>query len=222
MLMAEGIRVRSNGVEILRGVSFQVERGELVLVIGPNGSGKSTLFRVIMGLRDYAGKVEKDGRSLDDLKPHERFKSGVVLAPERMRVAEGLTVRENVEISGRFEEAVRIFPHLERIGNRRVDVISGGERQMVVFARAVLSGPEYLLLDEPFQGMADENVGIALEVVEGLRRRSGVAVITHERIGEILEIADRVYLMLSGKVKREISVDSPESVMRKLERYMIV
>lgn len=222
MLRAENITVTGNGVKILKGVTFGVERKEVVLIVGPNGSGKSTLFRAIMGLKRYGGRVEKDGVRIDGLKPHERFRLGVVLAPERMRVAGGLTVRENIEISGKFSRAVRIFPHLERIRNRRVDVISGGERQMVVFTRAVLSNPHYLLLDEPFQGVADENVEVMLGEIENLTSRSGIAIISHERIERILEIADRMYLLLSGKVRKEISVDSPENAMKKLEKYMIV
>ncbi|WP_456477996.1 ATP-binding cassette domain-containing protein [Geoglobus ahangari] len=222
MLTAENLRVVSDGAEILRGVSFGVERGEIVLVVGPNGSGKSTLFKAIMGLRSYEGSVKLDGVNLDGKKPHERFRLGIALAPERMRVAEGLTVRENVEIAGEFADAVRIFPHLERIANRRVDVISGGERQMVVFARAVLSSPKYLLLDEPFQGLADENASRMLEIIERMSGKSGVAVISHERIDDILEVADRVYLMLSGKVRKEIAVEDPGMAMKKLEKYMIV
>ncbi|NOY11942.1 MAG: ATP-binding cassette domain-containing protein [Archaeoglobi archaeon] len=222
MLRAENLRVVSDGAEILKGVSFGVERGEIVLVVGPNGSGKSTLFKAIMGLRSYEGSVKLDGVNLDGKKPHERFRLGIVLAPERMRVAEGLTVRENVEIAGEFADAVRIFPHLERIANRRVDVISGGERQMVVFARAVLSSPKYLLLDEPFQGLADENASRMLEIIERMSDKSGVAVISHERIDDILEVADRVYLMLSGKVRKEIAVEDPGMAMKKLEKYMIV
>jgi len=222
VLRAENLRVVSDGAEILKGVSFGVERGEIVLVVGPNGSGKSTLFKAIMGLRSYEGSVKLDGVNLDGKKPHERFRLGIVLAPERMRVAEGLTVRENVEIAGEFADAVRIFPHLERIANRRVDVISGGERQMVVFARAVLSSPKYLLLDEPFQGLADENASRMLEIIERMSDKSGVAVISHERIDDILEVADRVYLMLSGKVRKEIAVEDPGMAMKKLEKYMIV
>ena len=222
MLKAESLSVRSDGLEILKGVDFSMERGEVVLVVGPNGSGKSTLFKAIVGMKTYTGRVEKDGAVLDGLKPHERYRLGVTLAPERMRVAEGLTVMENVEISGKFEDAIKIFPHLERIKSRRVEVVSGGERQMVVFVRAVLSEPDYLLLDEPFQGVSDENVERMLEVITRMKADAGIAIISHEKIDRILEIADRLYLMLSGKIRKEIPIDSPERAMKKLEKYMIV
>ena len=222
MLKAENIGVTLNGLDVLKGVTVGIEKKSAILVVGPNGSGKSTLFRAVMGIVKYRGSVSADGRSLDNLQPHDRFRLGITLAPEKMRVAENLSVRENIEIAGKFEEAVRLFPDLEIIKNRRTGVLSGGERQLVVFSRAVLSRPSYLLLDEPFQGVSDENAEIMISIIEKQKRNSGIGIISHDRIEDVIEICDRLYLMLSGYVKKVIDIDVPESAIKKLEKYMIL
>jgi len=222
MLKAKDMYVSLDGLEVLKGVTIEIERGEIVLVVGPNGSGKTTLFKSMMGLLKYRGIVELDGSNINKLKPHERFEKGIVLSPERTRLAEGLSVRENIEISGDFSNALEIFPELEKLENRRVENLSGGERQMVVFARAIISKPEFLLLDEPFQGVSDKNAKRMLESLLKISKKSGIAIISHERIEEIAELSSRIYLMLSGRIKKCIQVDDPEKAMGKLEKYMIV
>ena len=222
MLKAKEISVSLDGLEVLKGVTVEIERGEIVLVVGPNGSGKTTLFKSIVGLVGYKGIVELDGSNINNLKPHERFKKGIVLSPERTRLAEGLSVRENIEISGKFSKALEIFPELEKLKNRRVENLSGGERQMVVFARALISMPEFLLLDEPFQGVSDENANRMLESLIRISKKSGIAIISHERIEEIVKLSSRIYLMLSGRIKKCIQVDDPGKAIERLEKYMIV
>ena len=222
MLRADNIRVTFNGLEVLKGITLEIEKGQSVLVVGPNGSGKSTLFKAIMGAVDYTGSVSLDGMGLDGMPPHMRFRLGIVLAPEKMRVAEDLTVRENIEISGRFQDAVDIFPELRQIARRRAGILSGGERQMVVFSRAILSEPSYLLLDEPLQGLSDENAERIISAVEKQKKKSGIALISHDRIEDLLEISDRLVLMLSGKVRKVMEIDSPFHAIKKLEKYMIL
>ncbi len=222
MLKADNIRVKFNGLEVLKGITFEVDKGQIALVVGPNGSGKSTLFKAVMGAVKYSGNVTLDGMSLDDMPPYWRFRLGIVLAPEKMRVAEDLTVKENIEISGNFEDAVKIFPELEQIGRRKARVLSGGERQMVVFSRAILSEPSYLLLDEPFQGLSDENAERIIYAIEKQKKTSGITLISHDRIEDVLEISDKLLLMLSGKVRKIIEIDSPDNAIKKLEKYMIL
>lgn len=222
MLKADNIRVKFNGLEVLKGITFEVDKGQIALVVGPNGSGKSTLFKAVMGAVKYSGNVTLDGMSLDDMPPYWRFRLGIVLAPEKMRVAEDLTVKENIEISGNFEDAVKIFPELEQIGRRKARVLSGGERQMVVFSRAILSEPSYLLLDEPFQGLSDENAERIISAIEKQKKTSGITLISHDRIEDVLEISDKLLLMLSGKVRKIIEIDSPDNAIKKLEKYMIL
>lgn len=222
MLKTENIGVKFNGLDVLRGVSFAIDTGKVALVVGPNGSGKSTLFRAIMGIINYTGRVTIDGVKLDSLPPYRRYRLGITLAPEKMRVAEELTVRENIEISGKFRDAIKIFPELEHLENRKAGLLSGGERQMVVFSRAVLSDPTYLLLDEPFTGISDENAERMISVIEKRRKRSGLAVISHDRIEDIVEVSEVIYFMLSGMVRKVIEIESPQQAIKKLEKYMII
>ncbi len=222
MLKAENIRVTFNGLNVLKGITIGIERGVAALIVGPNGSGKSTLFRAIMGIVDYSGSVSIDGKSLDSLSPHKRFELGITLAPEKMRVAENLSVKENIEVTGRFKDAVKLFPELEHLKNRKAGVLSGGERQLVVFSRAVLSNPSYLLFDEPFQGVSDENVDIMISIIEKQKKKAGIGIISHDKIEEVIEICDVLYFMLSGYVKRVIDIERPEDAIKKLEKYMIV
>lgn len=218
MLKAENVSVIRNGIKILDNVNFSLEKGEILLVIGPNGSGKSTLFKALIGLIDFDGKVTLNGRDISDLRPHERFKLGIVLAPERMRCALELSVKENIEIAGSFDEAKKIFPEIEKIKNRKVEKLSGGERQLVVFSRAFVSNPKYLLLDEPFQAVSDELSERMLKEIEHMRRNCGIAVISHDKIDELAEISDRVYLMVAGRIRKEFSGDE----IKKLEKYMVI
>ncbi len=218
MLKAEGISVVRDGVAILNDVNFTIDKEEITLIIGPNGSGKSTLFKAIMGLIEFKGKVVVDDEDITRKKPHERFKKGIVMAPERMRCALDLTVEENIEISGKFEDAVKIFPELEKLKNRKVEKLSGGERQMVVFSRALISNPKYLLLDEPFQGVSDEICNRMMEEINKRKRNTGISIISHDKIEEIAEISDKIYLMVAGKIRKEFSGDE----IKKLEKYMVI
>ena len=218
MLKAEGIRVTSRGRVILDGVDFAIDRGELSLIIGPNGSGKSTLFKAMMGLIEFDGRVTIDGEDVTEKRPHERFKKGIVLAPERMRCALDLTVEENIKIAGKFEDAVKIFPELEKLRKRRAEKLSGGERQMVVFSRALISNPKYLLLDEPFQGVSDEICNRMIGEINKRRKKIGIVIISHDKIEELAEISDRIYLMVAGKIRKVFTGDE----IKKLEKYMVI
>ncbi len=218
MLKAEDIRVVRDGVKILDRVSFSLRKGEILLIIGPNGSGKSTLFKTLVGLIEFEGKVLLNEMDITKMKPHERFKLGIVLAPERMRCALDLSVRENIEIAGKFDEALKIFPELEKLRDKKVEMLSGGERQIVVFSRALVSNPSYLLLDEPFQGVSDELSERMIDEIVRRRKSCGIAVISHDKIEELASISDKIFLMVAGKISREFSGDE----IRKLERYMVI
>ncbi len=218
MLKAEGISVVRDGITILNDVNFTIDKGEIALIIGPNGSGKSTLFKAIMGLIEYRGRIVLDDEDITRKKPHERFRKGIVMAPERMRCALDLTVEENIEISGKFEDAVKIFPELKKLKNRKVEKLSGGERQMVVFSRALISNPKYLLLDEPFQGVSDEICNRMVEEINKRRKSTGITIISHDKIEEIAEISNKIYLMVAGKIRKEFSGDE----VKKLEKYIVI
>jgi branched-chain amino acid transport system ATP-binding protein len=217
--------VDRNGKKIIENVDFRIERGETTLLFGPNGSGKSTVFHAIMGVIGLtSGEILMDGENITHLPVHKRFLQGITLAPEKMRVAPNLTVKENLLIGGSdVSKVYNIFPNLKKLRKQRASTLSGGERQMVVFGRALLTNPKYLLLDEPFQGLQKEAGDKIIEVIEKLKKENvGVAIISHERIKELIQIADKFYIMIAGRVAYEARIETVEGAIEKLGEYMLV
>jgi len=225
--LVNGCFVRK-GRKIIDGVDFELRRGEVALLFGPNGSGKSTVFHSLMGiLKLTSGKVLMEDTDITVLPVYERFRRGIVLAPEKMRVAPNLTVEENLLIGcgspARLSEVYELFPVLKKLRKQKASTVSGGERQMTVFGRALLSDPRYLLLDEPFQGLQKEAGDKILEVVKTLKEESvGIAIISHERVNELVKIADRFYIMIAGKVAHQGQVESLSETIEKLGEYLLV
>lgn len=199
--------------EVLRGVTLDVEPGEIVALIGHNGAGKSTLLRTVFGLLPLrGGRVFLLGEEIDSAGPADLLRKGAVYAPQGNRVFVDLTVRENLDVGsmalgdrGRrqeaFERVAEAFPRLrERLG-QRAGSLSGGERQMLVLANALMHSPSLLLLDEPSMGLAPPMVTEALRQVAQARNRFGAAVlIVEQKVREVLKIADRVYVLRQGEV----------------------
>lgn len=226
MLRLIGGSVRRNRRPIIEDVNFEVEKGEISLLLGPNGSGKTTVFLSLAGVvKLSAGKVFADGVDLTNLSVHERFKRGIVLAPDRMRIAPNLSVEENLLIGAKnpVSEAYEMFPILRKLREQKAKTLSGGERQMVVLARALLSKPKYLLLDEPFQGLQKEVGDRVIESIKRLKEKGvGIAVISHERIEEFAEFSGRFYVMLAGKIVHAEDVRSAEEMLEKLSEFMLI
>jgi branched-chain amino acid transport system ATP-binding protein len=221
LLVVKKISTILNGKVILSDVSCELKRGEILLIVGPNGSGKSTLLKVIMGLiKPISGDIFVDNVKITHLKPSERFKLGIVLAPEKMRIAANLTVEENLAIGGNLDAKVfEFFPELKPLIKRRAGELSSGERQMVVLGRALLSKPRYLLMDEPFNGLYKVVRIRVLNLIRELSKDAGVAVVTHDEIREVLPIADKVCVLIGGKVAYFGDVRGGEEVMKK---YMFI
>jgi branched-chain amino acid transport system ATP-binding protein len=219
-------RVKVDGKELISDVNFKIRRGEISLLFGPNGSGKTTIFRALMGLVSISGRVVMDGEDITPLKPHERFEKGLVLAPERMRVAKNLTVEENLLIGCRkksIEVAYKTFPILKKLRHQRAGTLSGGERQLVVFCRAILSEPKYLLLDEPFQGLQPEYVDAVIEKIEFMASQgSGVGIISHERVEDLLRISESFTVLLGGKIVCTEKIDDFETGLNRLKEFMLI
>ncbi len=221
MLEVKDVSVVLDGKKILKRVNYRLKRKEINLIVGPNGSGKSTLFKSIMGIVPISeGLIKLDGRDITSKRPHERFKLGVVLAPEGLRVAQNLTVKENIEIGGKIEEYIfEIFPELKMLLNKNTKNLSGGERQMVVLARAFLSNPKYLLLDEPFHGLYQDVRDKLIKKIEEFSENVGIAVITHDEIEKVLSISDNVCVMIGGEI---VFFGSSSEADRVLRRYMFI
>lgn len=216
MLKSERVSVRLNGRKILEDVTCWVERNEVLLIAGPNGSGKSTLLKAIMGTVEHDGRVILENRDITALKPSERFRMGITLAPEKLRVAKNLTVRENISISGSVKEAFEFFPELKLLADKKAGKLSGGERQMVVLARAFVSKPRYLLLDEPFHAL-HKNVRMrVISFIEDFSRKCGVIVVTHDEIEEIFHLSKRTCILTGGKVVYFGDSRKAEEIMREM------
>ncbi len=215
MLEVQSVSVEVNGRRILSDVSLKLERG-LSLIAGPNGSGKTTLLKTIAGLvRPSSGRIMLDGSDITNERPNKRFRLGIVLAPERLPVARELSVEENLSIVD-AERAYEFFPELRKIRTRRGKELSGGERQMVVLARAFAANPKWLLLDEPFYALHGIVRKRVVEVIEEFSKKIGVAVVTHDEIEALLDIASHLCILVGGAVKFSGKKEDGEKLVRRL------
>lgn len=193
------VSLKRDSTVILNKMSLEFEKG-LHLVAGPNGSGKSSLLKILAGLyRPSTGKVILNDLDITRKKPNERLKLGITLAPDMMKVALSLTVDENLEFCEK-DLAYSIFPGLKKISKVKGKYLSGGERQMVVLARAFATKSNYFLLDEPFQGLHPNLRKDVLKVLEERMKKSCLIVATHDEMEEILNISKKVHVLVSGSL----------------------
>jgi neutral amino acid transport system ATP-binding protein len=199
-------------VDILNGVSISVSEGEVVTVIGPNGAGKSTLIKTIFGLlRPRAGQVTFRDQEISGHKPHDITRLGLSYVPQLDNVFPSLTVEENLEMgsldSSRTGEQVErmytLFPRLDERRTQTVGTMSGGERQMVAMARALMPDPQVLLLDEPSAGLAPAFVDAIFEKVEEINRSGVTIVMVEQNARRALGMSDRGYVLDLGKDRFE-------------------
>jgi branched-chain amino acid transport system ATP-binding protein len=192
---------------ILHGLSLRVEEGEVVGMLGRNGAGKTTTLRCITGLTPpRKGEIRYQGRSIAGAPPHRIARMGVALVPETRDIFSYLTVKENLVIAQRarsrwrMETVLERFPKLtERLANKGRE-LSGGEQQMLAIARALLTGPELLLLDEPSQGLAPLVVNDVMSTIRDLRAERVSMLIVEQNAEMALQLADRVYVIDHGTV----------------------
>jgi len=196
-------------VDILNGVSVQVEEGEIVAIIGPNGAGKSTLLKAIFGvLKPREGRVTFSGEDITGFPPEVIVRKGMGYVPQVQNVFPSLTVQENLEMgafvreddfSARLEELYRMFPDLERRRRERVGRLSGGQRQMVALARALMLDPKLLLLDEPSAGLSPAMVSVVFEKIREINGAGVAILIVEQNAKEALRLSDRAYVLAMGK-----------------------
>ena len=219
--------------QVVNGVSLEVSRGEVVAVIGHNGAGKSTLLKAVFGLLPvWNGQVVLDGQVLRSQTPRELLRAGVAYVPQGNRVFSDLTVRENLEMGGvtltnkkllneRIERVFTLFPALEPRLKRRAGTLSGGEKQMLALANALVLSPRLLLLDEPSLGLAPPLVTEALARIRQISNDSGAAcLIVEQKVREVLKIAHRVYVLRNGLVSYSGPTDALKDDARLREVYL--
>ncbi|MGE3335437.1 MAG: ABC transporter ATP-binding protein [Rhodospirillaceae bacterium] len=211
LLTVDDLHVSYGGIAAVRGLTLDVAPGEVVSIIGPNGAGKSTTLAAISGgVIPARGRIRFDGGDLSGRRPEEIARSGISLVPEGRHVFGTLTVRENLEIgtymrakrsgaAGEIEAMLEIFPRLKERINAPAGQLSGGEQQMLAIARAVLTRPRLLLVDEPSLGLAPIVVDQVYETLLKLRARDGLALLIVEQSSHrILKHADRIYVLRDG------------------------
>jgi branched-chain amino acid transport system ATP-binding protein len=212
LLAVENLVARHGLLEAVRRVSFELQDGERLALVGANGAGKTTLLRTIAGAHaPAAGRIVFDGQDITSVSAHRRVRAGIALVPEGRRLFTGLTLEENLLLarrSGRtgpwdLEAVYQAFPLISTLRKRRAGDLSGGEQQATAIARALMTNPRLLLLDEVSLGLAPIAVEAVYRSLEGVISGGATVVLVEQDLGRALAVADRVVCMLEGRVVLE-------------------
>ncbi len=211
MLKVNGIHVYYDSIHALKGVSFTVERGELVTLLGANGAGKTTTLKTLSGLlRPRVGCVELEGAPLERVEAHEIVRRGVAHVPEGRKVFPRFTVLENLHIGGysrdkralapELDFVFQMFPRLQERQKQYAGTLSGGEQQMLAIGRALMAKPKLLLLDEPSMGLAPKIVEQILENIRAINQAGVTVLLVEQNAAMALAISHRGYVLETGAV----------------------
>ena len=211
LLAVNDLNVYYGSIHAVKGVSFDVEEGEIVTLIGANGAGKSTTLNTVAGLlKPRTGSVEFSGESLVGIPAHKMVSKGIALCPEGRRVFQDLTVRENLDM-GAFtrtdDEAKETrkmvyerFPRLHERRNQKAGTLSGGEQQMLAMGRALMSRPKVMMLDEPSMGLAPILVQEIFDIIRQVNEQGTTVLLVEQNARMALSIANRGYVLETGRV----------------------
>lgn len=211
ILQVKDLVVSYGVIEALHGISFDVRKGEIVTLIGANGAGKSTTLRTISGLlRPKSGEILHNGVDITRLPAHEIVLRRICQVPEGRRVFANLTVYQNLELGAysapretfapRLERVYQSFPRLKERANQLAGTLSGGEQQMLAMGRALMTGPEILLLDEPSMGLSPILVEEIFSIIKDINAQGTTIVLVEQNANMALGIADRAYVLETGRI----------------------
>ncbi len=213
MLKLESVSISYGAIQAVRDVSIDVPRGEVVTIIGANGAGKSTLLKSIVGLEPVAGgRISFDGQDITTTPAHRRTGMGVALSPEGRGVFSDQSVRDNLllgayskksdsaRIEQKIEQFFTMFPRLEERQEQLAGTLSGGEQQMLAIARALMSEPKLLLLDEPSLGLAPLIIRDIFNTIRALRETGLTILLVEQMANQALGVADRAYVLETGRI----------------------
>ena len=213
MLSVRDLHVSYGAITAVRGISFDINQGEIVTLIGANGAGKSTTLNTVAGLiRPDSGSIEFKGQSIVGVKSHKVVERGMALCPEGRRVFSQMSVSENLDMGGytrsdaenreTLQRVYERFPRLkERVG-QMAGTLSGGEQQMLAMGRALMSKPDLLMLDEPSMGLAPILVQEIFDIIKELNAAGTTILLVEQNANMALSIADRAYVLEIGTIKK--------------------
>ena len=224
MLEVKNIQVAYGKIIAVKDVSVTVNQGEIVTLIGSNGAGKSTTLRTISGLiKPKSGEITFNGKRIDGMPGHDIVSLGICHSPEGRRIFPRMTVKENLElgaflrndkaaVNADMERVLDLFPRLKERIKQTAGTMSGGEQQMLAVSRALMGDPKLLLLDEPSMGLAPVLVELIFDTIVKIRKQGVTILLIEQNATAALDVADRAYVLESGKVKisgtaQELSAD---------------
>jgi len=211
ILKVDDINVYYGSIHAIKGISFEVNEGEIVTLIGANGAGKSTTLNTISGLlHSRTGSIEFMGEQIDKIAPHHIVEKGLVMVPEGRRVFLQMTVEENLEmgaytrdkkeIKSSMEEVYELFPRLKERYRQVSGTLSGGEQQMLAMGRALMAKPRLIMMDEPSMGLAPILVEQIFDIIKSLHKNGATILLVEQNAQAALSVADRGYVLEIGKV----------------------
>jgi branched-chain amino acid transport system ATP-binding protein len=213
MLKIENLEVAYGNIKAIKGISIEVNQGEIVTLIGSNGAGKSTTLRAISGiLKPRSGSITFNGERIDGVEGHEIVAKGICQSPEGRRIFPKMTVDENLDL-GAFlrndkngiandrQRVLELFPRLQERIDQKAGTMSGGEQQMLAVGRALMGSPKLLLLDEPSMGLAPVLVDMIFETIEKINKQGTTILLVEQNALAALNVADRAYVLESGSIK---------------------